>query len=104
MDILSRLLVALVYLGAIISYFTVSKKNAIFFVAAASVLLIIRGLCQLRGTVSAYVACITLSLVDIALLLYFMLFNDATFNLPFLIILHFVLIAIWFFVYKISHN
>lgn len=91
MNLTAHFLVALVYMGAFLLRIRSEKKAAWVFVIAASLLLVLTGLCLSNDL---YLICIVWACIDIFLMGY-MLFSKNTMKLLSLIIIQVIFVILW---------
>jgi len=93
MNLFAHICIALVYLGALVCYFRVPKRYALFFALSASVALVLSGLSL---GFEAYIPCVALTIMDLVLLA-LVLFKNSNIKVFTLSISQIPLIVIWFY-------
>lgn len=97
MNLVSHILVAFVYIIAFVFYIRSDKKCSCLYAIAASIQLVLAGLCLKNET---YIICISWSTVDL-LLFGYMMFSKKTIKLPSLIIVQVIFAILWCYFYVI---
>lgn len=91
MSLISHILVALLYVSAFVFYIRSKKICTFLYAIAASIQLVLTGLCLHNET---YIVCIAWSTVDLLLFGYIML-SHKTIKLPSLIIVQIIFAILW---------
>lgn len=97
MNLVSHILVALVYVSTLVFYIRSDKKCSFLYAIAASIQLVLAGLCLNNQT---YIICIAWSTVDL-LLFGYMTFSKKAIKLPSLIIVQIIFAILWGYFYVI---
>lgn len=98
MNLISHILVALLYVSAFVFYIRSKKICTFLYAIAASIQLVLTGLCLHNGT---YLVCIAWSTVDLLLFGYYII-SQKIIKLPSLVIIQIIFAILWGYFFVIT--